>query len=84
MSLLTLRSSPSPRIPRQRIYSRAEQYFDITAPGTHASGTQFLPSPMAIEPTNNWSTEDEITWDERLTKGGSKKILTTLKRYEIK
>jgi hypothetical protein len=39
---------------------------------------------MAIEPTNNWSAKDEITWDERLTKGGSKKILTTLKRYEIR
>jgi hypothetical protein len=39
---------------------------------------------MAIKPTNNWSAEDEIAWDERLTKGGSKKILTTLKRYEIR
>jgi hypothetical protein len=39
---------------------------------------------MAIEPTDNWSAEDEIAWDERLTKGGSKKILTALKRYEIK
>ena len=39
---------------------------------------------MAIEPTDNWSAKDEITQDERLTKGGSKKILTTLKRYEIK
>ena len=43
-----------------------------------------MPSPITIEPTNNWSTKDEITWDERLTKGGSKKILTALKRYEIK
>jgi hypothetical protein len=84
MSLSTLRSSLSPRTPRQRVYGRAEQYFDITAPGAHASGTQFLPSPMAIEPTDNWSAEDEIAWDERLTKGGSKKILTALKRYEIK
>ena len=84
MSLSTLRSSPSPRIPRQRVYGRAEQYFDITIPGARASGTQFLPSPVAIEPTNNWSAEDEIAWDKRLTEGGSKKILTALKRYEIR
>jgi hypothetical protein len=43
-----------------------------------------LPSPITIEPTNNWSAEDESTWDKRLTKEGSKKILTALKRYEIR
>ena len=59
MSLSTLRSSPSPRTPRQRTYGRAEQYFDITAPGARSSGTQFLPSPITEEPTNNWSAEDE-------------------------
>ena len=84
MSLSTLHLSPIPRTPRQRIYGRAEQYFDITAPGARSSGTQFLPSPITEEPTDNWSAEDEIASDERLTKGGSKKILTTLKWYEIK
>jgi hypothetical protein len=43
-----------------------------------------LPSPIAIEPTDNWSAKDEIAWDKRLTEGGSKKILTALKRYEIR
>jgi hypothetical protein len=84
MSLSTLRSSPSPRTPRERIYGRAEQYFDITAPGAHSSSTQFLPSPITKEPTNNWSTEDEAAWDQRLAKGGSKKILTARKRMDIR
>jgi hypothetical protein len=53
MSLSTLRLSPSLRTPRQRVYGRAEQYFDITTPGARLSGTQFLPSPITEEPTNN-------------------------------
>jgi hypothetical protein len=53
MSLSTLRLSPAPRTPRERIYGRAEQYFDITAPGARSSSTQFLPSPITKEPTNN-------------------------------
>ena len=84
MSLLTLRSSPSPRTPRERVYRRAEQYFDITTPGAHSSGTQLLPSPITKEPTNNQSAKDEAAWDQRLTKGGSKKILTTRKRIDIR
>jgi hypothetical protein len=84
MSLSTLRSSPSPRTPRQRTYGRAEQYFDITAAGARSSGTQFLPSPITEEPTDNWSAEDEAAWDERLAKGGSKKILTARKRMDIR
>jgi hypothetical protein len=84
MSLSTLRSSPAPRTPRERIYGRADQYFDITAPGARSSGTQFLPSPITEEPTNNWSAEDQDTWDQRLAKGGSKKILTTRKRMDIR
>jgi hypothetical protein len=84
MSLSTLRLSPNPRTPHQRVYGRAEQYFDITAPGAHSSGTQFLPSPIADEPTNNWSAEDEAAWDKRLGEGGSKKILTTKKRMDIR
>ena len=63
MSLSTLRSSPAPRTPRQRVYGRAEQYFDITAPGARFSGTQFLPSPITEDPTNNWSAKDEAAWD---------------------
>jgi hypothetical protein len=84
MSLLTLCSSPSLRTPRQRTYGRAEQYFDITAAGARSSGTQFLPSPITEEPTDNWSAEDEAAWDERLAKGGSKKILTARKRMDIR
>jgi hypothetical protein len=63
MSLSTLRLSPIPHTPRQRIYGRAEQYFHITAPGACSSGTQFLPSPITEEPTDNWSAEDEAAWD---------------------
>jgi hypothetical protein len=59
MSLSTLRLSPILHTPRQRIYGRAEQYFDITTPGACLSGTQFLPSPITKEPTDNWSAEDE-------------------------
>ncbi|KAH8774020.1 hypothetical protein BGZ57DRAFT_855094 [Hyaloscypha finlandica] len=84
MSLLTLRSSPAPRTPRERVYGRAEQYFDITAPGARSSGTQFLPCPITEEPTNNWSAEDEAAWDQRLATGGSKKILTARKRMDIR
>jgi hypothetical protein len=84
MSLLTLCSSPAPRTPRERIYGRAEQYFDITAPGARSSGTQFLPSPITEEPTDNWSAEDQDAWDQRLAKGGSKKILTARKRMDIR
>jgi hypothetical protein len=84
MSLSTLRSSPTPRTPRQRVYGRAEQYFDITAPGARSSGTQFLPSPITEEPTDNWSAEDEAVWDQRLAKGGSRKILTARKRMDIR
>ncbi|KAH8748380.1 hypothetical protein F5882DRAFT_386987 [Hyaloscypha sp. PMI_1271] len=84
MSLSTLRSSPAPRTPRERVYGRAEQYFDITAPGARSSGTQFLPSPITEEPTNNWSAEDQAAWDQRLANGGSKKILTARKRMDIR
>jgi hypothetical protein len=84
MSLLTLRLSPAPRTPRERIYSRAEQYFNITILGARSSSTQFLPSPITKEPTNNWSAEDQATWDQRLTKGGSKKILITRKHMDIR
>ena len=84
MSLSTLRSSPAPRTPRQRVYGRAEQYFDITAPGARSSGTQFLPSPITEDPTDNWSAEDEAAWDQRLAKGGSRKILTARKRMDIR
>jgi len=84
MSLSTLRSSLAPRTPRERVYGRAEQYFDITAPGARSSGTQFLPSPITEEPTDNWSAEDQATWDQRLANGGSKKILTTRKRMDIR
>jgi hypothetical protein len=63
MSLLTLCLSPAPRTPREHTYSRADQYFDITIPGVRSSGTQFLPSPITKEPTNNWSAEDEAAWD---------------------
>jgi hypothetical protein len=84
MSLSTLRSSPSPRTPRQRVYGRAEQYFDITATGACSSGTRFLPSPVADDPTDNWSAEDKAAWDKRLAKGGSKKILTARKRIDIR
>jgi hypothetical protein len=84
MSLSTLRSSPAPRTPRERIYGQADQYFDITTPGARSSGIQFLPSPITKEPTNNWSAKDQDTWDQRLAKGGSKKILTTRKRMDIR
>jgi hypothetical protein len=84
MSLSTLRLSPALRTPHQRIYSRIEQYFDITALGAHSSGTQFLPSPITEEPTDNWSAEDEAVWDQRLAKGGSRKILTARKRIDIR
>ena len=53
MSLSTLRSSLAPRTPRERIYGRVEQYFDITILGARSSSTQFLPSPITEEPTNN-------------------------------
>jgi hypothetical protein len=39
MSLLTLRSSPAPRTPRERIYGRVDQYFNITVLGARSSGT---------------------------------------------
>jgi len=84
MSLLTLRSSLAPRTPRERVYGRVEQYFDITTPGARSSSTQFLPSPITKEPTGNWSAEDQATWDQRLTNSGSKKILTTRKRIDIR
>ena len=71
-------------MPCQYTYERAEQYFDITAPGARSSGTQFLPSPITKEPTNNWSAEDEAAWDQRLAKGDSKKILTARKRMDIR
>jgi hypothetical protein len=84
MSLSTLCSSLAPRTPRERIYGRADQYFDITVLGARSSGTQFLPSLITKEPTDNWSAEDQDTWDQRLTKGGSKKILTARKRIDIR
>jgi hypothetical protein len=84
MSLSTIHSSPAPRTPRKHTYSRVEQYFDITTPGARSSSTQFLPSPITEEPTDNWSAEDEAAWDQRLATGGSKKILTTRKRMDIR
>jgi hypothetical protein len=63
MSLLTLRSSSAPYMPCERTYGQADQYFDITIPGVYSSSTQFLPSPITKEPTNNWSAKDEATWD---------------------
>ena len=84
MSLLTLRLSPAPRTPRQRVYGRVEQYFDITVLGARSTSTQFLPSPITKEPTDNWSAKDEAAWDQRLAKGGSRKILTTRKRMDIR
>ncbi|KAH8783855.1 hypothetical protein F5882DRAFT_379061 [Hyaloscypha sp. PMI_1271] len=83
MSLSTLRSSPAPRTPRERIYGRAEQYFDITIPGARSSGTQFLPSPITEEPTDNWSAEDQATWDQRLAKGGTRYALCYNDTFEI-
>ncbi|KAH8784173.1 hypothetical protein F5882DRAFT_462523 [Hyaloscypha sp. PMI_1271] len=53
-------------------------------PRACSSGTQFLPCPIAEEPTNNWSAEDEAAWDQRLATGGSKKILTARKRMDIR
>jgi hypothetical protein len=84
MSLLTLRLSPSLYTPCQCTYGQAEQYFNITAARARSSGTQFLSSPITEEPTNNWSAEDEAAWDERLAKGGSKKILTARKYMDIR
>ena len=53
MSLLTLCSSLAPCTPCERTYGRADQYFDIIVPGVRSSGTQFLPSPITKDPTNN-------------------------------
>ncbi|KAH8780589.1 hypothetical protein F5882DRAFT_379778 [Hyaloscypha sp. PMI_1271] len=83
MSLLTLHSSPAPRTPRERVYSRAEQYFDITALGARSTSTQFLPSPITEEPTNNWSAEDQATWDQRLANGGTRYALCYNDAFEI-
>jgi hypothetical protein len=44
--------------------------------GACSSGTRFLPSPVADDPTDNWSAEDEAAWDKRLAEEGSKEILT--------
>jgi len=53
MSLLTLRLSLAPCTPREHTYSRVEQYFNITTLGVRSSSTQFLPSPITKELTNN-------------------------------
>jgi hypothetical protein len=83
MSLSTQRT---PRTPRERVYGRADQYFDITVPGARTSGTRFLPSPVSIDPTDNWSHEDQKAFEAKIAqeKGGSKKILTARKRFDIK
>lgn len=59
MSLSTLRPSSAPRTPRQRVYDRLEQYFNITAIRVCSSSTRFLPSPVADEPTNNYPAAPE-------------------------
>jgi hypothetical protein len=86
MSLLimnTSNTSNAQRTPRDRVYGRLDQYFNITAPGAYITRTQFLPSPYTnpcTNPTNtpedNWLAEDELAWDQRLQAKGSKKILT--------
>jgi hypothetical protein len=43
-----------------------------------------LPSPVAEEPDNNWSTKGEAAWDYRLAKGVSRKIPTAMKRMDIR
>ena len=82
MSLLTLNPVSTPR---NRVYRRAEQYFDINTPGARTSSAIFLPSPNATTLTiNNQSAKDKAAQDKRLVKGGLKKILSTRKRSFIK
>jgi hypothetical protein len=82
MALSTLRPAETPR---NRVYGRAKQYFDISAPGAYTHGSVFLPSP-AINPytIDNWSHEDEQAFNARLAARGSKMILTTKKRFDLK
>jgi hypothetical protein len=82
MSLSTLRPVSTPR---ERVYGRAKQYFDISTPGARTHGAIFLPSP-AKNPSlvDNWSAKDEAAFDKRLQEKGSKKILTARKRFDIK
>lgn len=84
MSLLTLRPEPSPRTPRERIYGRADQYFDVTNPNARTEGSRFLPTPVSLEPTPNFSVEDQLMWDHRLADKGSKMILKAQKRFWIR
>jgi hypothetical protein len=81
MSLSTLRPEPSPRTPRERIYRRADQYFDVTNPNARTEGSRFLPTPVSLEPTPNFSVEDQLMWDHRLVDKGSKMILKAQKRF---
>jgi hypothetical protein len=70
MALLTLRLAETPR---NRVYSQAKQYFDISAPGAYTHGSVFLPSPAINPPIiDNWSYEDKQAFDARLAVGGSK------------
>jgi hypothetical protein len=82
MSLSTLRPISTPR---ERVYRRAKQYFNISTLSAHTYKAIFLPS-LAKNPSlvDNWSTKDEATFDKRLQEKGSKKILTTKKRFDIK
>jgi hypothetical protein len=82
MSLSTLRPVSTPR---ERVYGRAKQYFDISTLGARTHGAIFLPS-LAKNPSlvNNWSTEDEAAFDKRLQEKGLKKILIAKKRFDIK
>ena len=66
MSLSTMRTLTQEYTPRDRVYGRAEQYFNITAHGARTTGTQFLPSPRPSALEDNWSAKDELAWDLRL------------------
>jgi hypothetical protein len=82
MSLFTLRLVSTPR---KRVYKRAKQYFNISTLGAYTHRAIFLPS-LAKNPSlvNNWFAKDEAAFDKRLQEKGSKKILTTKKRFDIK
>jgi hypothetical protein len=82
MSLFTLRLVSTPR---ERVYRRAKQYFDISTLGARTHKAIFLPSP-AKNPSlvDNWFAKDEAAFDKRLQEKGLKKILITKKRFDIK
>jgi hypothetical protein len=82
MALLTLRLA---KTPRNRVYSRAKQYFNISAPSAYTHGSVFLPS-LAINPLtiDNWSYKDKQAFNARLAARGFKMILTTKKRFDLK